>query len=247
MASFHMEGEALTWFQDAEESGQFPTWDAFLQALLTRFGPTYDDPMEALMRLRHSSTVAEYTAQFESRSNRLRGIFERNRLSCFLTGLKDDLRLPVRMLNPSNLAAAFGLAKMQEEYILSSRRPIRSTSSSYSFARQQTWSHPGSSVTQKATPTYPSEIQSILTTFHTAFEEPSGLPPSLPQDHTIPLKHNQPINVRSYRYPYYQKSELEKIICELLLSGVIRPSQSPFSALVLLDRKADGSWRLCVD
>jgi hypothetical protein len=152
MASFHMEGEALTWFQDAEESGQFPTWDAFLQALLTRFGPTYDDPMEALMRLRHSSTVAEYTAQFESRSNRLRGIFERNRLSCFLTGLKDDLRLPVQMLNPSNLAAAFGLAKMQEEYILSSRRPIRSTSSSYSFARQQTWSHPGSSVTHKKPP-----------------------------------------------------------------------------------------------
>jgi hypothetical protein len=45
MASFHMEGEALVWFQDADEAGQFPTWDTFLQALLTRFGPVYDDPM----------------------------------------------------------------------------------------------------------------------------------------------------------------------------------------------------------
>jgi hypothetical protein len=30
MASFHMEGEALVWFQDADEAGQFPTWDTFL-------------------------------------------------------------------------------------------------------------------------------------------------------------------------------------------------------------------------
>jgi hypothetical protein len=30
MASFHMEGEVLVWFQDADEVGQFPTWEAFL-------------------------------------------------------------------------------------------------------------------------------------------------------------------------------------------------------------------------
>jgi hypothetical protein len=95
MASFHMEGEALVWFQDADEAGLFPTWDSFLQALLVRFGPTYDDPMEALKKLRQSSTVAEYTTQFEALSNRLRGISDRNRLSCFLGGLKDEIRLPL--------------------------------------------------------------------------------------------------------------------------------------------------------
>jgi hypothetical protein len=60
MASFHMEGEALIWFQDADDASLFPTWEAFLQAMLTRFGPTYDDPMESLMRLCQVSTVAEY-------------------------------------------------------------------------------------------------------------------------------------------------------------------------------------------
>jgi len=87
MASFHMEGETLIWFQDANESRQFPTWDAFVQALLIRFGSAYDNPMEALIWLRQSSSVAEYTTQFEALSNRLHGIFEKNRLSCFLTEL----------------------------------------------------------------------------------------------------------------------------------------------------------------
>lgn len=69
MTSFHMEGEVLVWFQDADEARQFPTWEAFLQALLTCFGPVYDDPMESLMKLRQTAIVTEYTTQFESLSN----------------------------------------------------------------------------------------------------------------------------------------------------------------------------------
>jgi hypothetical protein len=506
MASFHMEGEALVWFQDAEESGQFPTWDAFVQALLVRFGPAYDDPMEALMRLRQSASVAEYTTQFEALSNRLRGVSDKNRLSCFLSGLKDEIRLPVRMLNPTSLVAAFGLAKLQEEYIQSSKRPLRT--SSFPYPRQQHWSSPApqlpasssqlalptknsaglpiqkisaaqmkdrrekglcyycddrwvqghrcksprlyllsglaipsddtgddvyydssdavepvpefdvveckdpeislnaisgslgaksmrllgslqnhhvsilvdsgsthnfldpvflhkvqlqitatpllrvkiangttvqsmgkvTSVTFKVqgysfstnfylialggcdmvlgvdwlstlgpilwdfslmtmqftflgihtqlngltpkgffledgpsflkpspsankgfflklvtldTPTtdtpLPTAIKSLLHTFAPVFAEPTGLPPFRGLDHQINLKHSQPISVRPYRYPYFQKAEIEKLIQDLLHSGVIRPSQSPFSAPVLLVRKADGSWRLCVD
>jgi hypothetical protein len=510
MASFHMEGEALIWFQDSDESGQFPTWDAFVQALLIRFGPAYDDPIEELMRLRQSSSVADYTAQFEALSNSLRGVSERNRLSCFLSGLKDDIRLPVRMLNPASLVAAFGLAKLQEEYIQSFKRPSLAASSS--FGRQQRWHHsgtassplPGLSNTQLARPatpqaalliqrissaqmkerrdrglcyycddrwqpghkckspllyllsglelpsevplddvyydsnevvepvpefdvaeckepeislnaisgslgvksmrlmgsilqhrvsilvdsgnthnfldpsllskilltiqptprlhvkiadgssiqscgqvlsvslkvqghlittdfflislggcdvvlgvdwlrslgpilwdfthmtmqftlkgcsttllgvtpaalsldegshflkTFPSNttglmlkllsvtdtasahstptpIQTLLQSFESIFATPTALPPPRTHDHKISLKSPQPINVRSYRYPYFQKTKIEKIIRELLVTWVIRPSQSPFSAPVLLFRKADGSWRLCVD
>ena len=53
MALYHLEEETLIWFQDAEQAGGFPSWEVFIKALQTRFGVTaYDDPMEALIRLK---------------------------------------------------------------------------------------------------------------------------------------------------------------------------------------------------
>ena len=75
MASFHMEGEALVWFQKGEDAGVFGTWEALVQATLIRFGSTaYDDPMEALTRLRQTSTVALYKGEYEALANRIKGL-----------------------------------------------------------------------------------------------------------------------------------------------------------------------------
>ena len=53
MASYHVEGEALIWFQDVENFGLFTDWEAFVKAMYARFGATsYDDPMESLIRLK---------------------------------------------------------------------------------------------------------------------------------------------------------------------------------------------------
>ena len=96
--------------------------------MLIRFGSTaYDDPMEVLTRLRQTSTVALYKGEFEALANQIRGLSPQHKLSCFLSGLKDEVRLPVRMLNPSTLIAAFGLAKIQEEYLLSCKRSYKGT------------------------------------------------------------------------------------------------------------------------
>ena len=92
------------------------------------------------------------------------------------------------------------------------------------------------------------EVEELLGSFEDVFAEPKGLPPNRSHDHSITLKSDaQPVCMRPYRYPYFQKEEIEKIVAELLMSGVIRPSQSPFSSLVLLVRKANGSWRMCMD
>ncbi|KAF5443243.1 hypothetical protein F2P56_035816, partial [Juglans regia] len=501
MASYHMEGEALTWYQDAVDTGQFTNWQTFVEALQLRFGPkAYDNPMESLTRLKQSSTVAVYKAQFESLSNRLKGLSDNHKLSCFLSGLKDEIRLPLRLLKPANLNIAFSLAKIQEEFWVSTRRsskpwgdrntypnttgnqwsapthntaqapkfptPMRrvfssqmdekrkkglcfhceekwhlghvcktpkiyllqpveqvgddkgeevfydttdltdtppptttqegpiitlnaltgtpspktmrlyghigaasvlilvDTGSTHNFldpsivkktklqvnnelqlqvqvangemvetlgscnevvtkiqgarfkipyfvlplagcdgvlgiqwleslgsinwnfsALSMQFQWEGQKVTFKglqlqdttftnchklflnscykgkglilqlyAQPTLVtnevqnSEVREVLSSFKHVFDEPIGLPPVRSHDHRIVLKEGtSPISTRPYRYPYYQKSEIEKIVAELLKTGVIRPSSSPFSSPVLLVRKADGSWRLCVD
>ncbi|KAK1626321.1 hypothetical protein QYE76_000636 [Lolium multiflorum] len=80
------------------------------------------------------------------------------------------------------------------------------------------------------------------------FDEPQGLPPSRPCDHRIHLLPNTaPVAVRPYRYPQLQKDELERQVAVMLAQGIIRISTLPFCAPVLLVRKADGTWRFCID
>lgn len=72
LASFHMEGKALIWFHDLEESGMLLDWNAFVKTLLSRFGSScYDDPMEALTRLRQTDSMEDYKAKFKALLNRL--------------------------------------------------------------------------------------------------------------------------------------------------------------------------------
>lgn len=54
-------------------------------------------------------------------------------MGCFLRGLKDEIHLPVRMLNPPNIQMAYGLARMQEEYIMLNRRGAKPFLGSHSF------------------------------------------------------------------------------------------------------------------
>lgn len=81
--------------------------------------------MEALTKLKQSATVAANKSQFEMLSNRIRNLFESHKLSCFMSGLKDEVRLAMRMQNPRSLNAAFGLAKIQEEYLQSCRKAYK--------------------------------------------------------------------------------------------------------------------------
>jgi hypothetical protein len=79
----------------------------------------------------------------------------------------------------------------------------------------------------------PPKVQSILTTFSDLFADPRGLPPSWPIDHHIPLKSStDAVNIRPYHYLHFQKSEIERLVANLLESGAIRPSCSAFSSPV---------------
>lgn len=92
------------------------------------------------------------------------------------------------------------------------------------------------------------ELTQILTKYSSLFQTPTTLPPSRNTNHAIHLLPNSnPINVRPYRYPYFQKQEIETQVASMLQNGIIRPNTSPFSSPVLLVKKRDGTWRFCVD
>lgn len=92
------------------------------------------------------------------------------------------------------------------------------------------------------------KVQTILDEFGSVFQEPTALPPTRPVDHKIPLKDDsKPIALRPYRFSYFQRLELEKIVTELQKNSLIQPSHSSYSSPVLLVKKKDGSWRMCVD
>ncbi|KAH9660390.1 hypothetical protein KPL70_024180 [Citrus sinensis] len=94
----------------------------------------------------------------------------------------------------------------------------------------------------------PSIITKVLETYSGIFAEPTKLSPERLIDHRILLlPGSSPVNVRPYRYPHFQKQEIDRLIRELLDAGLIRHSVSPYSSPVLLVKKKDGSWRMCID
>lgn len=92
------------------------------------------------------------------------------------------------------------------------------------------------------------EIKELIGQYPEVCKASEKLPPTRPHDHAINLKEGtSPPNIRPYRYPHSQKEEIEKLVKEMLMVGIIRPSYSPYSSPVLLVKKKDGSWRFCVD
>ena len=87
------------------------------------------------------------------------------------------------------------------------------------------------------------DIEALLNKYPQLFVAPQGLPPIRETDHHIPLlEGSNPINVRPYRYPYFQKHEIERQIRDMLNEGIIQRSTSAFSSPVLLVHKKDGTW-----
>lgn len=84
-----------------------------------------------------------------------------------------------------------------------------------------------------------------LLKFSNDFVEPKGLPLEQAHDHRIPPKEeNQPINLRPYNFP-----SMEKMIASCQRKGIAKiicPNCNPYSFPIILVKKKDQSWRLCI-
>jgi hypothetical protein len=98
-------------------------------------------------------------------------------------------------------------------------------------------------------PSIPQDLQGIIDKNSKVFEDiPKGLPPTRNHDHEIHLiPGTVPPNIRPDRYPYAHKSEIECMVEEMLEAGIIIPSQSSYSTLVVMVFKKDSSWHMCLD
>jgi hypothetical protein len=91
-------------------------------------------------------------------------------------------------------------------------------------------------------------LTALLESYIDIFTEPHGLPPPRRHDHHIRLLPETPlVAIRPYRYPQLLKDEIERQCDDMLQQGIIRECTSAYSSPVLLVKKADKSWRFCVD
>ena len=93
------------------------------------------------------------------------------------------------------------------------------------------------------------DLQAIIDCHSVVLRDiPKGLLPKRDHDHAIQLfPGSQPPNIRPYRYPHIQKSEIEKNVEEMLEVGIIRHSQSAYSSPIVLVCKKDDTWHMCPD
>ena len=88
LASFHLEGIALQWHRWLAKFWGPMMWDEFTKSVQLRFGPTdYEDPSEALTRLKQLTTVMAYQEAFEQLSHQVDGLPESFLVGCFIAGL----------------------------------------------------------------------------------------------------------------------------------------------------------------
>lgn len=92
------------------------------------------------------------------------------------------------------------------------------------------------------------QLQQLLQDYEMIFLTPRCLPPHRSHDHMISLvEGNKPPSMGPYRYrDPYRKQKLRSVH-ELLDAGFIRVSNSLYSSLVILVKKKENTWRMCME
>lgn len=95
----------------------------------------------------------------------------------------------------------------------------------------------------------PNEDPEWLSEFRDIFPAKlTKLPPSREVDHEIEIiPGSSPVSKRPYKMSLPKAIELKEQLRQLLEQGFIKPSNSPWGAPVLFQKKKDGTLRLCID
>ena len=111
LAMVCLEGAALGWLQWHDNRRPFRDWVDFKTGLLERFKPNLTkSPQEELLSLRQLGTVANYRETFERLSAALHSTEEDWLKGVFVTGLKEEIRAELGLMEPRDLEHVMNLA-----------------------------------------------------------------------------------------------------------------------------------------
>ncbi|GFS46186.1 hypothetical protein Acr_00g0100660 [Actinidia rufa] len=78
------------------------SWETFKQGIISRFGPdVFEDAVGELTKLKQTSSVKEYQEKFEFLANKTHKLPESFFISCFISGLKEEIKANVLMFRPT--------------------------------------------------------------------------------------------------------------------------------------------------
>lgn len=113
LAAMHLDEKTIQWFQWFEKTNATLDWKGFVEGIVARFGPNiFEDAIGELTKLTQISTVKVYQERFEELANRTSGLTQEFFVSCFVSGLREDIRAGVQMFHPVNITQAIGLARL---------------------------------------------------------------------------------------------------------------------------------------
>ncbi|KAL5839348.1 hypothetical protein ACOSQ4_011956 [Xanthoceras sorbifolium] len=144
-------------------SGIVPlTWDEFTQAVLQRSGLTdFENPSEALTRLKQTTTVTTYHKTFEKLFHRVDCLPKKFLVGCFIAGLRDEIRLNVKIKQPSTLADTIEVARLIEERNQLQKTPSQPFRSQQTLVTPKANSNPTASLLGPSPNTTPTTFQRI--------------------------------------------------------------------------------------
>ncbi|GKB31470.1 retrotransposon gag domain, retroviral aspartyl protease, partial [Tanacetum coccineum] len=116
VASMHLEEDALDFYSWASTNQTQEYWEDLVCALQRNFGPTeFQNPDEHLCSIKQTGTVQEYRQEFAKRTSRVSNWPEHCLLGVFLNGLKEELKVDVRIQKPRTVYKAVSVA-LEFEY-----------------------------------------------------------------------------------------------------------------------------------
>ena len=66
-------------------------------------------------------------------------------------------------------------------------------------------------------------------------------------EHKVPLTETEPVKHNSCPLPYKMQKDIDKEIDDMLAMGVIERSKAPYASPLVLVKKPDNTYRVCIN